>query len=181
MNKNLKGSLALVFAMSFASSANAGVVYQYVTSGTYGQASGYSANGFAGVNVSVNGTNTATLVTYSYTATDGYKLWYGQIPASNVTVRGVTSIAVQVDTCSVDPTLGCGYVDVSFAMDPTGFGFITDGSLHYTWDNIIVQVAGPTQVRSANATGLVNGVSVDGTRAFIGKYTSTSIEIQTGN
>lgn len=168
-------------AMSFVSSANAEVIYRHVTSGTYGQASGYSATGFAGVNVSVDGTDTATLMAYSNSDGDGYKLWYGQIPASNVTVQGVNSIAVQVDTCSVDPTPGCGYVDVSFDLDPKGYGFITDGSLHYTWDNIIVQVAGPTQVRSANATGFVNGVSIDGTRAFIGKYTQTSIEIQTGN
>lgn len=169
-----------VSAVMATSTASAGVLYQQVTSGTYGQASGYSAEGFAGVNVTVDGSDTARLVTYSSTAADGYKLWAGDIPASAVTVHGVSSISVQIDTCSVDPTTGCGYVDVTIDMDPKAYGFITDGSSHYTWDNIIVQVAGPTQVHGATATGFINGVSLDGLRAFIGKYTNVSMEIVTG-
>lgn len=180
MKKAFVGSLALISAMSLAVSANAGVIYHNVTSGTYGQASGYTADGFAGVNISVNGTSTARLVTYSYTPAAGYKFWYGDIPASAVTVNGIKNISVQIDTCSVDPSSGCGYVNASFSMDPKGDGFTTTGSIHYTWDNVIVTVAGPTDVRSANATGFVNGVAIDGDRAYIGKYTQSSIEIQTG-
>jgi len=163
------------------SSASAGVLYQNVVSGTYGQASGYSASGdFAGISVTVDGTNSVTLITYSNTQNNGYQLWYGLVPNAAVTVKGLNSIAVKIDTCSVDASMGCGYVDVVVSKDPKAGGFITDGSLHYTWDNIIVQVAGPTDVRYANITGYVNGVSMDGDRAFIGKYNQVSLMIQTG-
>jgi len=180
MKKALLMGLTGISAVLAACTASAEVIYQQVTSGTYGQASGYSENGFAGINVSVNGTDTARLVTYSYTGSDGYKFWYGDIPASTVTVQGINSIAVQIDTCSVAPLAGCGYVDAVVTVDPKAGGFITDGSNQYTWDNIIVNVAGPIQVHNALVTGYVNGVPLDNLRAYMGKYTNASIMIETG-
>ena len=174
-------AIAGIGALLAVSAVNAGVLYQNVVSGTYGQAFGYTASGdFAGISVTVDGSNSATLVTYSYTQNGSYQFWYGQVPNSAVIVKGLNSIAVKIDTCSIDSSMGCGYVDVVVSKDPKAGGFITDGSLHYTWDNIIVQVAGPTDVRYANITGYVNGVSMDGDRAFLGKYTNASLMIQTG-
>jgi triacylglycerol esterase/lipase EstA (alpha/beta hydrolase family) len=179
MKKAIKLSLVGAAALLAVSVASAEVIFQQVVSGNYGQASVYTADGFAAVNVSVDGSGTAFLAAYSSNSTDGYKLWYGNIPASAVTVRGVNTIAVQIDTCSVDPTAGCGYVDAVMTTDPQAGGFITEGSSQYNWDGVIMQVAGPTQVHNADATGYVNGVSLDGARAAVGKYTNVSIMIET--
>lgn len=181
MRKIVLAGLAIASASLITLTANADVVYQQVVSGTYGQANGYSNGSYAGINISVDGSGTARLVTYTHVPSESYKLWYGNIPASAVKVQGIDSIAVQIDTCTVNPTSGCGYVDAVITMDPKAGGFITDGSTHYTWDNIIVQVAGPTQVHNANAAGYVNGISLDNAGAYIGKYDTASIEVQTGS
>jgi len=179
--KKMIVSLFVVPISLAALTANADVVYQQVISGTYGQAFTYSGGDYAGLNISVDGAGTARLVTYYHTPSDGYKLWYGTIPSSAVKVDGINSIAVQIDTCTVNPIDGCGAVDAVVKMDPKAGGFITDGSTHYTWDNVILQVAGPIQVRNANATGSISGIPLDDSRAFIGKYDTASIEVQTNN
>lgn len=181
MKKAVLMGLAGISAALVVSAASAEVIYQQVVSGTYGQASGYTADGFAGVNVSVDGSDTARLVTYSNSAAEGYKFWYGDIPASAVTVLGAHSIAVQIDTCSIDASAGCGYVDAVITADPKEGGFITEGSTQYSWDNVIVVVAGPVQVRASQVSGYVNGVSLDGVRAYVGKYNTASIQVVTGN
>lgn len=181
MKKNVISWLALFSTAFFTFTANAEVVYQHVVSGTYGQATGSSNGAYAGINVSVDESGTARLITYNHVPSHSYELWYGEIPSSAVTVHGVNSIAVQIDTCTIDPSPGCGYVDAVITQDPNAGGFITDGSTHYTWDNVIVQVAGPIQVRRANAAGTVNGISIDNGGAYIGKYNTASIEVQTGN
>lgn len=166
-------------ALSSAFSVNAEVLYQAVESSTYGQANGANSIGeFAGVNVTVDGSDTARLITRTSTAT-GSTFWAGSIPASAVTVLGAHRISVQIDTCSINPADGCGYVDATITADPKDGGFITDGSLHYNWSGLIQTVAGPTQVRYSNVTGFVNGVSLDGVRGFLGKYTRASIMVET--
>ena len=179
--KKMIVSLLVVPVSLAALTANADVVYQQVVSGTYGQAFVNTGSDYAGLNISVDGAGAARLVTYYHTPGDGYKLWYGTIPSSAVKVEGINSIAVQIDTCTVNPIDGCAPVDAVVTMDPKAGGFITDGSTHYTWDNVILQVAGPTQVRNANATGSINGIPLDGARAYTGKYNTASIEVQTNN
>ncbi len=178
MKKSLMLGILSVAALLTVASANAGVLYSQVTSGTYGQASGYTDAGYAAVNFSTDGT-TARLITYTTSPAGDYNMWYGDIPASAVTAKGINSIAVQLDTCSVVNSVGCGYVNVVIKMDPKGYGFVTDGSVKYDWGNVIVVVAGPTQVRESTITGTVNGITMDGVRSFIGKYTQSSITIQT--
>jgi hypothetical protein len=181
MRKIVLIGFAALCASLAALTASADVVYQQVISATYGEASGSSNGSSANINISVDDSGTARLITETRTPADGYKLWYGDIPSSTVTVKGINSIAVQIDTCTVDPSAGCGYVDATITMNPKAGGFITNGSTHYTWDDVIVQVAGPIDVRNAIATGYVNGVSLDDGGAYIGKYNTASIEVQTGN
>ena len=180
MKKVICMSMVGASALLAVSAVSAEVLFQQVVSGNYGQVNAYTDDGFAAMSVSVDSTGRAFLAAYSSNSTDGYKFWYGDIPASAVTVRGANTIAVQIDTCSVDPSPGCGYVDATVTADPKDGGFITDGSSHYNWGNVIFQVAGPTQVRRSNVTGYINGILVDGAQAFVGKYTNVTIEVVTG-
>lgn len=179
--KKIAVAVVVVTASVVALTANADVVYQQVVSGTYGQAFTYSGGTYAGINISMDDSGEARLVTYYHTPSDGYKLWYGTIPSSAVKVDGVDGIAVQINTCDVNNVDGCGEVDAKVQMDPKAGGFITNGETHYTWDNVIIQVAGPIQVHNANSTGYINGIPLDDARAYIGKYNTASIEVQTNS
>jgi len=177
-------ALTTISTSIFALTANADVLYEYISSGTYGQASVFSNGNYASINVTVDGlgTNqTIRLSTYSHLPNEGYNFWSGEIPASYVTVKGVDSIAVNVNTCDVNPTTACGPVDVTITMDPDGGEFVTDGSSQYKWDNLIFAIAGPVQVHSATVTGTVNGVPLDSGRAYMGKYDTAHIEVLTGS
>ena len=61
--KKVVMSFVGISAILAISSPHAEVIYQQVVTGTYGQASGSSASGYAAVNVSVDGSDTARLVT----------------------------------------------------------------------------------------------------------------------
>jgi hypothetical protein len=184
MKQFVLAALTTISTSIFALTANADVLYDYISSGTYGQASVFSNGNYASINVTVDGLGTDQTVhlsTYYHVPGESYNVWYGEIPASAVTVEGVDSIAVDINTCDVNPTASCGPVDVTITMDPQGGGFVTNGATEYQWDDLIFAVAGPTQVHSATVTGSINGVSLDSGRAYIGKYDQTHIEIQTGS
>jgi hypothetical protein len=180
-------ALAALTAIStsiFALAANADVLYEYISSGTYGQASVFSNGNYASINVTVDGLGidqTVHLSTYYHLPNESYNFWSGEIPASAVTVEGVNSIAIDYDTCDANNTAGCGPVDVTITKDSHGGGFVTDGATQYKWDDLIFSVAGPIQVHSATVTGAINGVPLDNGRAYIGKYDQTHIEVQTGS
>ncbi|MGD8567947.1 MAG: hypothetical protein PVJ39_07655 [Gammaproteobacteria bacterium] len=184
MKQYVLAALTTISTSIFALTANADVLYEYISSGTYGQATVFSNGNYASINVSVDGLatdQTVHLSTYYHLPGEGYHFWSGEIPASAVTVAGVDSIAVDINTCDVNNTTGCGPVDVTVTKDPHGGGFITDGSSQYQWDDLIFAVAGPVQVHSATVTGTVNGVPLDNGRGYIGKYNQAHIEVQTGS
>lgn len=184
MKKYVLAALTTISTSFFALAANANVLYDYISSGTYGQASVFANGNYANINVTVDGLatdQTVHLSTYYHFPGESYNFWSGTIPASAVTVEGVNSIAVAINTCDVNPTTGCGPVDVTITKDPHGGGFVTDGSTQYQWDDVIFAVAGPIQVHSATVTGTVHGVPLDSGRGYIGKYDTSHIEVLTGN
>jgi hypothetical protein len=132
------------------------------------------------MNITVDESGVARLITETHFPGDTFHFWIGDIPSSAVTVHGINSIAVQIDTCSINNAPGCGNVDTVITKDPKAGGFITDGSSHYNWDGLIVQVAGPIDVRNAQASGSINGIPLNPTGSYIGKYNTASLEVQTG-
>jgi hypothetical protein len=169
-----------------ASTVQAAEVDVMKLSGQFGQAP-YTASeqGWANATVSVqgNGVNrTAHLfhVSYEY-ATNTYKYWSGKIPVENVTVKGVSSISVDIDTCEVNYTPSCGYVNFTVATDEPASGWIDNGVRKFQYDGYMRNEVGARQVRASSSTGTVNGLSVDNARAFSGKYEEVTIEVTVGN
>ena len=179
--KGFKSVVAGVFLFLFIiSNAHAELVYQYHSSGQFGQTWG----GNAGINVSVDGSGVnriARLVYYAYSELSGYHFWYGEIPATAVRTTGVSSMAVTIDTCSVNNSSGCGYVDVSIATDEPASGWVYTGVNNYSWGDMRYQTIGNSQVRFSSAVGTVNGISVSSDNAAIGTYNNVDVSVSIGN
>ncbi len=185
MNKYLSMLLSGAIGFSIITpAAHSAVVDQIVSSGQFGQVSVNNGGntGWANATISVegNGVNrTAHLFHVSYSPSTGYKYWTGNIPADSVTVTGVASIAVDIDTCSVSNTAGCGPVSFMVTTDEPATGWIDNGVIKYEWNNLIYREVGARQVRFSSSTGYVNGIPVDGNRAFMGKYNEVTISVTT--
>ena len=185
MNNYFLTSLSGVMGfLLFTSVAHSEVIDQLVSSGQYGQASAnYGGDiGWASATVSVdgNGVNrTAHLFHVSYSPATNYNYWSGNIPANAVTVKGVNSISVNIDTCTVQYIAGCGPVSLTVTTDQPASGWIDNGVIQYDWDGVIYREAGARQVRFSSATGSVHGVPLDTTRAYMGKYNEVSITVST--
>jgi len=170
----------LIASLIMVSNAFAGEVYQFVSNGQYGQTWG----GNAGINVSVDGSGVnqvARLVYYAYSQETGYFFWYGEIPASAVTMTGVASMHVQIDTCTISTLSGCGYVDVAINTNEPASGWVYTGVWQYSYGAMSVQYVGNSQVRFSSATGTVVGIPVSETNAAIGKYNNVSVSVSLGN
>jgi len=176
--KSVGGLLLASFFM--ASSAVAGTVYQFTSNGTFGQTWG----GSAGVNVSVDGSGVnrvAHLVYYAYSADIGYNFWYGEIPADAVKVNGVSSVSVQIDTCTLGNLSGCGYVDATINTNEPASGWVYTGAYDYSYGDMVIKYVGHNQARFSSATGTVLGLPVNPTNAAIGKYTDMGVTVNIGN
>ena len=165
---------SVLSSILMASSAFAGVVYQYNSSGQYGQA----GNGSTGMELTVDGSGVnevARLVYYSY-AGGSFSMWAGDIPTDAVTVNGVNSMSVQLDTCTVNNVDGCGYVDVTIDTNEPAAGWVYTGAYNSQYGNMVIERVGHIQARFSTAVGTVNGISVDG-RGFIGKMTDVNVTV----
>lgn len=167
-----------IIALSFGLTAQAALIDQYTTtSSEYAQV---YKNGTS-VNVSIEGAGVNQVITLShYNYVTGY--WRGTVPVTAVTVNGVASIAVNVNTCDLPATSSfgaapCGIVDVTF--NKGDYLWKTNGVRQYTWGNTIRQYVGGISTFSASTIGTVNGVVIDSTRAYIGKYNNVTIIVST--
>jgi hypothetical protein len=181
--KPLTGVFAVIFGTSV---AHAAVVDQYVSSGQYGSASANNggAVGWANATISTDGSGvnqTAHLFHVSYSPNTGYNYWSGDIPVEYVTVTGVASISVSVDTCTVNNVSGCGQVDLTVTTDEPATGWIDNGVREYDWNGVIYREVGARQVRFSSATGSVHGIPLNTSRAFMGKFNEVTITVTTGN
>jgi len=175
--KYFKAMSGLILASLFmASNAFAGVVYQYTSSGQYGQV----GNGNLGMELTVDGAGVSEvvhLVYFSYTYGVGFSYWYGDIPADAVAVTGVASMAVQLDSCTVKNVDGCGYVDVTITTDEPASGWVYTGAYQTQYGDMIIERIGNSQVRWSSAVGTILGRSVEGMRAGIGKYNNVKVTV----
>jgi hypothetical protein len=178
-NKIIKAALVTIAAgISFA--AQAELIDQYTTaSSEFAQV--YKNN--TSINMYIEGAGINQTISLShYNTSTGY--WRGVIPASSVTVNGIASISVTVNTCDyiassswgTDP---CGLVDVTF--NKADYLWKTNGVSHYTWGDTIRQYVGGISTFSASATGTIKGVSIDSTRAYMGKYNNVAVVVSTVN
>lgn len=179
--------LGLFFAVGLLamSSANAAVVDTFTINGQYGQVSyTYKNGGYAFGSISVDGAGvnqTAFLVYVASNSTNGYRYWRGQIPVDAVTVTGVASMAVDIDTCSVDPTPSCGPVNFTVSTNEPATGWISDGVWGYQYDGYIYKHVGAAQARSSSASGMILDQVIDNSRSWIGKMDNVTVQISTGN
>ena len=116
---------------------------------------------------------------YSYSPSTGYNGWSGSIPVDAVTVTGVASISVNIDTCSVSNTAGCGPVYFTVTTNEPASGWIDNGSRQYDWGNVIYREAGNRQVRFSSSAGSVHGIPVNSNNAFMGKFNEVTISVTT--
>ena len=127
---------------------------------------------------------------YASTPDASYSYWSGTVPADAVSINGVASANIFVDTCAIQAshwsTGSCGLVDVTLTKYPHDFGWSGGGSSAYNYGDIIMQYTGSWSVHFSNATGALYGVSVDTentpySNAAIGRYTNVSVTVVQGN
>lgn len=178
MLKKTTKILFTIISLSFSFTAQAELIDQYTTTNSeYAQV---YKNGTS-VNLSIEGAGISQVITLShYNYLTGY--WRGVVPATAVTVNGVASIAVNIDTCALTATsrfgaAPCGLVDVTF--NKGDYLWKTNGVRQYTWGNTIRQYVGGISTFSASTVGTVNGVVVDSNRAYIGRYTNVTVIVST--
>jgi len=178
--------LGLMFVLSMGA-AHAAETYVMNVHGQYGQVY-YTRtdSGWVSGMVSVDGSGvnqTAFVFATSYSQADGYKFWRGNVPVSAVTVNGISSISVDVDTCAVEPInmRGCGYLNFTVTTDEPATGWIDNGVVHYSYGDYIQTSAGARQVRASSAEGSINGQAFSSSRAFMVKSSDVNIQITVGN
>lgn len=178
--------IATMIGLSFfVLSVNAAETNIFKVNGQFGQVPyTYNNGSWASGAVSVDGAGinrTAFLYYSAYSPTMGYNSWRGSIPVEAVTVKGVASISVDIDTCTVSADAGCGYVNFIVETNEPASGWINNGVWGYDYDGYIARYVGASQSRSSTSTGTILGVSADNTRAWIGTMDDVTVEVQTGN
>lgn len=170
----------VLFTVGLSFTAQAELIDQYST--TSSEFAQVYKNGTS-VNLNIEGAGINQSISLShYNTSTGY--WRGVIPASSVTANGIASISVTVNTCDYTALSSwgaapCGLVDITF--NKVDYLWKTNGVRHYTWGDTIRQYVGGISTFSASATGTVKGVSVDSTRAYMGKYNNVTIIVSTVN
>ena len=84
-----------------------------------------------------------------------YQYWQGNIPVDAVTVTGVKSMSVDIDTCTVSNVAGCGYVNFTVTTDP-GTPVVNNTAFGWNLFGIIYRSVGASQVRNASSTVICN-------------------------
>lgn len=122
-----------------------------------------------------------------------YERWQGVIPNNAMSINGVASASISVDTCTLTAGFssanGCGVVELTVTKDPLAFGSTSAGAYAYNYGGLIMQYAGSWTTHNSTAVGSVNGINIDtalnsafgASRAVIGKYTNVSVTVTTGN
>ncbi len=181
----MKITTAFLGLIVFMSTANASETALFKVNGQYAQVPyTYNAGSWASGAVSVDGTGisqTAFLYYSAYSSSTGYQFWRGAIPIEAVKVTGVASMSVDIDTCTVSATSGCGYVKFTVATNEPASGWVNNGVWGYSYGDYVVRYAGASQVRSASATGTILGQAVDNPRGWIGTMDDVTVEVQVGN
>ena len=116
-------------------------------------------------------------------ANDGLdsQFWQGDIPVDTVTIRGIASMSVDIDTCDVSNVSGCGYVNFTVTTDP-GTPVINNTAFGWNLFGIIYRSVGASQVRNASSTGSVLGYPLETSEyAFVTKSNDLEITITVGN
>lgn len=166
-------------------SVNAAETSLFKVNGQFGQVPyTYNAGSWASGAVSVEGTGlnqTAFLYYTAYSPSAGYKFWRGNIPVEAVTVTGIAGISVEIDTCTVSATVGCGYVNFRVATNEPASGWVNNGVWGYDYNGYIARYAGASQSRSATSTGTILGLSANNSRAWMGTMDDVTVEVQVGN
>jgi hypothetical protein len=165
--------------MAASLSAKAEVVYQFVTAGaTDAHVGAITPAGTVALWVYSEGAGRGqtTKLLYYVWGGQGSGNWQGDIPASAVTSNGVNSMHVEVDTCTIDPTSGCGYVNLTWNKTP-GQAVVGTLTSHTAYDGTIYQSAGVITMFPATAVGTVLGITVDSST----NDGSTNADIGTAN
>ena len=179
--------LGLIFAVGLlsTSAANAAVVDTFTTNGQFGQVTyTYNNGGWANGTVSVDGAGTnrtAHLFYVAYNPINGYRYWSGAIPVEAVTVTGVSKMAVDIDTCTVNPTVACGPVNFVVSTNEPASGWVNNGVWGYQYDGYIFNYAGAAQARSSSASGMILDQVIDNSRSWIGTMDNVIVNVSTGN
>ena len=175
-NVTKKGLAALVLAGTVAT-AHAEILDQMVSNGDFASAF-QGSTGFS-LTIEGNGVNqVSTLLVNQYVSGVGFTSWKGVIPNDTIIAQGVSSISVNVDTCTINNIPGCGLVDATVSKNPQDGGFIQNGVVKYTYGDIMQTIAGVRQVHRADAVGTVNGVTLTTARSFIGKDNEVRIIVE---
>lgn len=192
---------AFAFVM-FASVANAEVLETYSTQdASYASFTQNNADGYVSVTFYEEGagpTQKHYVSIYIQNRDENgnwsLKRWNGFLPADAVSINGVNSATINVDTCLIETAYNyanaCGLVNVTVTKDPLAFGSTSAGAYAYNWGGLIMQYAGTWSYHNSTAAGSVYGINVDTAatnagygyaRANIGRYTNVSVTVTTGN
>lgn len=163
MNHLLKKVVfGLVVTAVASTSAHGEVLDQYTTNGMWANA--WTPTASVQIDVDGNGANRKVyMYAFSGTWPVDYKYWGGEIPADAVTVNGIHSVQVTINTCEVLQNDGCGPVNVLFTSEPGYDNFRTrTGVTRFRFDNgVIINRVGHLHDRFASVIGTVNGYPIE--------------------
>jgi hypothetical protein len=174
----------LVFAV------NAGAQDVWRAKGQVDSAFAYSPSGDAYVAVSVQVSTTggggkpakAESVFLMYQVLDplrGWRFWFGEISANDLSGGGGSSLNVSTNTCNYNSMDGCGQVSVQFQKsDAWSRSF--NGRTTTTNGNMRTMQIGQTETSSAAVNGTVTGVSFGGGVGEISTGRMNDMTIQRG-
>ena len=162
MKKYMQQLLTALFITAAVSlPAQAAVDNKYTFNGQWVQS--YSGDASIYLEISGEGVN-QTVYLYSHSgqrSTGDQIIWNGPIPSDAVTIQGIHSVSVKVNTCEheADFSTGCGMVDVTATSEAgwENFRVLTQVSHFYTWDGMMMQQVGHIHDRYTSTTGSVNG------------------------
>ena len=131
---------------------------------------------------------------YTVYGTPEFKLarWSGIVPNQFVSINGVASAQITVNTCTLDASYttdnACGPIDLTITKDPLAFGDVGAGAYAYNYNGFIYQYVGTWSRHNSTAVGSVNGIMIDtaansafgASRATINRSTKSSVTIVTG-
>ena len=138
----------------------------------------------ASVNLYIDDTGVNQTITLAVRTGWGsaYTYWRGVISAADVTINGISEIAVNTDTCAYTPVTStgndaCGRVDVTFSKGD--FLFRTDGNVTFDWAPLVNTITGGITVFDSQVSGFVKGVDMSGAfRPAMGKYTNVKVVVE---
>lgn len=182
MKKLLQAVLALLVIAAVPAQAE---VYQYNVKGY--TAFAWSKTAAVRLHIDGSGVNRKVML-YANSGVSGvdYKYWGGEIPADAVTVNGINSISVNINTCTVLSNIGCGLVDVTMTTLAGYENFRTrTGAWNYTTPYATFNYVGHLHDRYADVAGTVNGYPLNITgpswNSIVSQTSELSVSVFIGN